>query len=168
MATGQLSDGLVETIVDAVERVSDEFDRWGEPYVRGPGLYVVVVDGTPEAYSEPMGENRWPIEECPTITDDVDRFVDTAKRVGVTRDGAVVVGTDGQIEEQMVRLHDLRAADGSESGPDVTVEYADWMGTRHMSAVEASVRPNVVATITLSEEDGRVSVFVDGEHQSVS
>jgi len=41
------------------------------------------------------------------------------------------------------------------------------MGARHMSALEASTRTNVVATITLSEENGRVSVFVDGEHRMV-
>ncbi|WEL27507.1 Diadenylate cyclase (plasmid) [Haloferax volcanii] len=36
------------------------------------------------------------------------------------------------------------------------------MGARHMSALETSTREEVVATITLSEEDGRVTVFTDG------
>jgi DNA integrity scanning protein DisA with diadenylate cyclase activity len=36
-----------------------------------------------------------------------------------------------------------------------------------MSAIETSVRPEVVATVTLSEETGRVSVFRDGEANSM-
>jgi len=160
MGPRQIADEVLEAIVDALRRVSAEFDRWGEPYVRGPGLYFLIVDGTATDYSDPMGNNRWPVERCATVTDDLDRFVDTAKSVGTTCDGAVVVHSDGRIQPQMVRLHDLRGDTGEHDGPGVT--YEDWMGTRHMSAVEASVRPNVVATATLSEEDGRVSVFVDG------
>lgn len=160
MGPRQLADEVLETIVDSLQRVSAAFDRWGEPYVRGPGLYFLVVDGTVTDYSDPMGDNRWPVERCPTVTDDVDQFVDTAKSVGTTCDGAVVVHTDGRIEPQMVRLHDLRAS--TDDRVRAEVAYEDWMGTRHMSAVEASARPNVVATATLSEEDGRVSVFVDG------
>ena len=41
-------------------------------------------------------------------------------------------------------------------------EFTAPMGTRHMSALETSTRKEVVATITLSEEDGRVTVFTDG------
>lgn len=167
MAPKQVTDGLLEVLVDAVQRVSQEFDRWNDQYVRGPGLYVLVVDGTPDAYSDPMGHNRWPVEECQTVTDDPEQFVETAKSVGTANDGAIVVNADGRIEEQMVRLYDLRATDDARQQTGA-VEYADWMGTRHMSAAEASVRPNVVATVTLSEEDGRVSMFVDGEHRPVA
>jgi len=159
MEPRQLADGVLATIVDAAEQVSDEFDRWGERYVRGPGLYFLLVEGEASTYTDPMGANRWPVEQCASVTDDFDAFVETAKAVGTTRDGAVVVGTDGTIDEQMVRLHDLRSNDGR-SHPQV--QYEDWMGTRHMSAIEASVRSTVVATVTLSEEDGSVSVFVDG------
>jgi len=165
MGPRQLADEVVETIVDSLRRVSSEFDRWGESYVRGPGLYFLVVDGTVADYSDPMGENRWPVERCPTVTDDCERFVDTAKSVGTTCDGAVVVHADGRIDPQMVRLHDLRAPADDHARPSVT--YEDWMGTRHMSAAEASARSNVVATATLSEEDGSVSVFVDGVHRAV-
>jgi len=48
------------------------------------------------------------------------------------------------------------------------VGYEPWMGSRHMSAIETSVRPEVVATVTLSEETGRVSVFRDGVADSVA
>jgi DNA integrity scanning protein DisA with diadenylate cyclase activity len=37
------------------------------------------------------------------------------------------------------------------------------MGTKHLSAVESSVREEVLAAVTLSEETGRVTVFEDGE-----
>ncbi|HET7325334.1 MAG TPA: hypothetical protein VFJ06_13485, partial [Halococcus sp.] len=43
------------------------------------------------------------------------------------------------------------------------IEYADWMGSRHMSALDTSARPEVVTTITLSAENGRVTVFRNGE-----
>lgn len=60
----------------------------------------------------------------------------------------------------MVRLRDL---DLSVVADDRTgIEYADWMGSRHMSALETSLREAVVARDTLSEETGRVSVFRDG------
>lgn len=161
MPTGQRTDGLVETIVDALVTVSDTFDHWDEPHVRGPGLYVLVVDGTPSAYSEPMGDCRWPVEQCDNVLDDPHGFVEAAQTVGLSQDGAVVVETDGSIAGQMVRLHDRAPTDGD--GAKDVVQFRDWMGARHMSAMDASVRPSVVAAITLSEEDGDVTLFVDGD-----
>jgi len=167
MASVRLSGTLLETIADSLMVVSEEFERWGEPYVRGPGLYVLIVDGTPASYSDPMGNNTWPVDDCPTVTNDIEQFIETAKTVGATRDGAIVVTPDGRISEQMIRLHGLNATDQSSENGGRPLEYEDWMGARHMSALEASTRTNVVATITLSEENGRVSVFVDGEHRMV-
>lgn len=161
MPTGQRTDGLVETIADALSAVSDEFDHWDQPYVRGPGLYVLVVDGRPAAYSEPMGDARWPVERCDNVLEDPDEFVATAGTVGMSQDGAVVVQADGSIARQMVRLHDRAATDTP--GHEEALEFRDWMGARHMSAMDASVRENVVAAVTLSEEDGDVSLFVDGD-----
>jgi DNA integrity scanning protein DisA with diadenylate cyclase activity len=46
-----------------------------------------------------------------------------------------------------------------------SVEYADWMGTKHLSATEISVREEVWAAVTLSEETGRVTVFEDGSFE---
>ena len=39
------------------------------------------------------------------------------------------------------------------------------MGTKHLSAAEISVRDEVWAAVTLSEETGRVTVFSDGEFE---
>jgi hypothetical protein len=167
MASGQISETLLDTIVDSLTVVSEEFERWGEPYVRGPGLYVLIVDGTPDSYSDPMGSNTWPVEDCPTVTDDIEQFIETAKSVGATRDGAIVVTPDGRISEQMIRLHDMGGTNRYADNDETPLEYEDWMGARHMSALEVSTRSNVIAAITLSEEDGRVSVFVDGEHRAV-
>lgn len=36
---------LIEFITYAVESISLGFDRWDEEYIRGPGLYFVVVTG---------------------------------------------------------------------------------------------------------------------------
>jgi DNA integrity scanning protein DisA with diadenylate cyclase activity len=39
------------------------------------------------------------------------------------------------------------------------------MGAKHMSALETSIREEVLWVITLSEEDGRVTTFLDGTYQ---
>lgn len=72
----------------------------------------------------------------------------------------MVIAVDGVIEEQMVRFRNLSPQERDELSTEVT--YENWMGSRHMSALETSARSEVIATITLSEEDGRVSVFQDG------
>lgn len=39
------------------------------------------------------------------------------------------------------------------------------MGTKHLSAIGVSLREEVVAVITLSEENGRMSIFEDGDYE---
>jgi hypothetical protein len=152
---------LIELVTYAVESISLGFDRWDEPYVRGPSLYFVVVSGThAREYADPLGENTWPVGTCRVVTEDLDAFVEAAESVAFERDGAVVVSADGTAQEQMVRI----------KSPDTTtvdddrIEYADWMGTKHLSAAESSIREEVLAAVTLSEETGRVTVFEDGDY----
>mgnify|MGYP006292920365 CR=1 FL=1 len=153
---------LIEFITYAVESISLGFDRWDEEYVRGPGLYFVVVTGVhSRAYADPLGENKWPTEMCRVVSEDLDAFVEAARTVGHSRDGAVIVSTDGTIQEQMVRIKSLDTTE-ARTADTTKIEYADWMGTKHLSAIEVSVREEVVAAITLSEEDGRMTVFTDG------
>lgn len=155
---------VIDVVTYSLEGISLAFDGWDEPHVRGPGLYVTVVAGTTVAdYADAMGGNRWPVEECPTVTDDHDAFHATAGKVAFDRDGAVVVSVDGTILEQMVRMKDL--TDAERAAADESLAYADWMGARHMSALDASVRDEVVAAVTLSEESGRVTRFVDGTYE---
>jgi DNA integrity scanning protein DisA with diadenylate cyclase activity len=59
----------------------------------------------------------------------------------------------------MVRLKQL-STDGDDVNNDLP--YAGWMGARHMSALETSTRAAVSVVVTLSEEDGRVTIFSDG------
>lgn len=153
---------IVDRLRYCAEYVSTDFDGWEEPHVKGPGLYfAVVADRDYGDYADPMGANEWPTERCHSVCDE-DAFVDAAQTVGLGRDGGVVVAVDGEIESQMVRFRDLGTrSEESELVDDV--EYEPWMGSRHMSALETSVRPEVVATVTLSEETGRVTVFEDGE-----
>ena len=95
-----------------------------------------------------------------------DGFVATAESVSRQQDGGVVVAVDGEIEGQTVRFRDL----GTRSEEiDLVDDVSDepWMGSRHISAIETSIRPEVVATVTLSEESGRVSVFRDGDAESM-
>ena len=157
---------VIDRIVFCLESISLDFDRWEDPQVRGPGLYVVIAVGnTIDEYVVPMGTNRWPVETCSNVFDDLDAFYRAGKRVSTECDGAVIVTADGTIREEMVRIHDLSLADLEELGVE-SIEYDDWMGARHMSALETSMRPDVVATVTLSEEGGRVTVFDDGEYTS--
>jgi len=151
----------IQWLVDVVEDISISFDSWTEPYSKGPGLYLAVVaDHDYDPYADPMGRNSWPVADCREIDDR--GFYETLKEVAFENDGAIVISVDGVIQEQMVRFRDHR-----DDIADEDLSYADWMGSRHMSALETSIRPAVVATITLSEETGRVSVFEDGAVESV-
>ncbi|MFA9416910.1 hypothetical protein [Natrinema sp. HArc-T2] len=156
---------LIERLVYTLEGISLAFDWWDEEYVSGPGLYFAVVTGPSVAdFADPMGRNRWPTDRCREVHRDLDSFFETAREVAITCDGGIVVSVDGVIQEQLVRFRDLtpdELADATES-----VEYKDWMGARHMSALDTSRRPNVVATATLSEETGRVTRFQRGSFQT--
>lgn len=154
---------LIDVVTFCVEGVSVAFTDWDDEAARGPGLYVVVVAGdTLSDYADPMGANRWPVEDCRVVTDDLDAFFEAASDVAMTRDGAVVVSVDGTVLEQMVRFRDLTPEELADLDGVDQIVYADWMGARHMSAADTSARPDVVAAVTLSEEDGRVSIFRDG------
>lgn len=153
---------LVDIIEFCTETIGLEFDRWNEPHVHGPGLYFAVVSGNSvRGYADVMGESQWPIEDAGDVFEDVFAFYDAAKRVSQSRDGAVVVSVDGTILPQMVRFRNA-----SERRPNS--EYADWMGTRHMSALDTSAREEVVTTVTLSAENGRVTTFQNGEFRTRS
>ncbi|WP_353633310.1 diadenylate cyclase (plasmid) [Halobacterium sp. NMX12-1] len=150
---------LVDILRYCAEGISLDFEGWGNRHTRGPGLYFTVIsDHDYHSFADPMGANTWPIDDCRQVRAD-DQFYDTASTVAVENDGAVIVSVDGYIQRQMVRLRDLNP-EGTADG--AAVEYEDWMGSRHMSAIETSVRDSVVATVTLSEETGRVSTFEDG------
>ena len=127
---------LTELITYAIESISLGFNRWDEEHVRGPGLYFVVVTGVHAGdYADPLGENTWPTDTCQVVTEDLDGFVEEARTVGRTRDGAVTVSTDGTIQRQMVRIKSR--SDGEANEVDTEIEYADWMGTKHLSPIEA-------------------------------
>lgn len=154
---------MLDRILWCVESVSLGFDRWDDPHAKGPGLYFVVVEVESVAgFARPMGANRWPTESCPNVWADVQSLLEAASAVSVSHDGAVVVRDDGGIDGSMVRLEGIGAIDPELAG---NLPYAGWMGARHMSALETSTREGVVAAVTLSEEDGRVTVFTDGEFE---
>lgn len=152
-------DAILERIEGCVKDVSRGFERWNDPHARGPGLYFVVTRDFGTEFATPMGANRWPIEDCATVFAESNAFLETARNVALSCDGAVIVHSDGTIEEAMVRVEQLSPA---ESRRNDDLPYAGWMGARHMSALETSTRKEVIAAITLSEEDGRVTVFTDG------
>lgn len=155
---------LLDVVQFCLEDISLGFDRWDEPYTRGPGLYIAIVSGRSlRDYADAMGDNRWPVEESRRVLDDITDFYETAKEVATSRDGAVVISVDGVIQRQMMRFRDLSADHPHEQREDTALDYAEWMGSRHMSALDTSVRSDVVTTITLSAENGRVTVFRNGE-----
>lgn len=141
-----------------LEEIALEFDRWGEPRVYGPGMYVVLVAGTSvEPYADPMGENRWPEEAVRDPFADSTAFAGAAREVALTCDGAVVMSVDGVVNRQLVRFRSVETD---------SAEYAPWMGSRHMSALDVSTHSDIVTALTLSQESGRVTVFEDGEFDS--
>jgi hypothetical protein len=157
------SQELMDQIRYSAETLSMEFTQWGEQYVSGPGLYfLVVADVNFTNYTDPLGGNRWPTERCQVVTDAPEAFTKVARDVAFSRDGAVIVTGDGTIQEQMVRVRNPSAADMERVGD---LEYPDWMGTKHLSALETSTRPEVLWAVTLSEENGRVTTFLDGTYQ---
>jgi len=157
---------VIDRLTFCAEYISIDFGAWDEPHVKGPGLYfAVVADREYGSYADPMGDNRWPRDRCSSVFAE-DEFVATTETVSVEQDGGIVVAVDGEIEPQMVRFRDLGTRSGETDLVDA-VGYEPWMGSRHMSAIETSVRPEVIATVTLSEETGRVSVFKSGEATSV-
>lgn len=155
-------DPILERLGCCIETISLTYDGWDETHVKGPGLYFVVERDSLEPFIEPMGTNRWPVEECPSVFGDGETLVRTARSVARSCDGAVVVHPDGTFGEEMVRVA---------QPPSNTRErfaglpYAGWMGARHMSALETSAREAVAGVITLSEEDGRMTVFRDGDFE---
>ena len=157
------TDRLVDRLVNVAESLSASFDRWEEQYVSGPSLYLVVVaDANYDEYADPLGTNRWPTDICRVATDDIESFVAAVEEVAFSCDGAVVVMVDGTLQERMVRI---RSPSATEVEQDEEFDYADWMGTKHLSAVEISTRTEVLAAVTLSEENGRVTVFKDGSYE---
>ena len=158
----QRIDEMIGIVRYCLEAVSLGFDRWEEDHVSGPGFYLAIVSGTSiKDYADPMGANEWPVEICRNVFGDIEEFHQAALTVSMTIDGAVVASIDGALLEQMVRIkdpnHQVLAARS-----DAQVAYEDWMGSRHMNALDTSLPDDVVATITLSEENGRVTVFTDG------
>lgn len=158
-SAGVDSEAVLERIERCLVDTSLGFERWDDPHARGPGLYFVVERDTMAEYTVPMGRTRWPVENCGNVCADPDGFRSAAEDVASSQDGAVVVHSDRTIEEPMVRVTQLFPADdrGTDERPDT-----EWIGTRHMSALETSTRNEVIAAVTLSEEDGRVTVFSDG------
>jgi hypothetical protein len=157
------SQELMDQIRYTAESLSMGFDKWGEPYVSGPSLYLLIVaEISFDEYTDPMGGNRWPVERCQVVTDSPEAFVRVARDVAFSRDGAIVVTGDGTVQEQMVRV---RSPSREYIEEFDKLEYAEWMGAKHMSALETSIREEVLWVITLSEEDGRVTTFLDGTYQ---
>lgn len=157
------SQELMDQIRYTAETLSMEFDQWGEPHVSGPSLYLLIVaELNFESYTDAMGDNRWPVERYQVVTESPTGFTEVARDVAFSRDGAIIVTGDGTIQEQMVRVRSP-SRDYIRQVGDIT--YADWMGAKHMSALETSIREEVLWVVTLSEEDGRVTTFLDGTYQ---
>jgi hypothetical protein len=159
-ATFSTIDSTVDLLTYLAEEVSLGFDQWENTYARGPSLYFLIVSELRvDAFADPLGTNRWPTEIARALPEDQSDAVRAAQDVAFDCDGAVLVAADGTFQEQMVRVrpaYDGEAAD---------VPYANWMSAKHLSAIEASVRDEVLAAVTVSEENGRVSVFKQGMYQ---
>lgn len=160
---------LQHRIHDCIEGISLGFDSYDDDRVKGPGLYIAIVSThSVAAFAEPMGTNTWPVETCSSVGDDLDQFFHAAQTVAHSRDGGVCIGVDGTVLEQMVRFKNATDDELPEGVSASDLTYADWMGSRHMSAYETSLRPEVVTTITLSEESGRVTTFHGDGYETIT
>lgn len=157
------SQKLLDRIRYLCESLSLDFDKWDQQHVTGPSLYFLIVASVDfEAYADPMGENTWPTDRCSNVHDSADAFLRVARDVAFRCDGAVVVTGDGTIQQQMMRVRTLNP---DEVAAAADINYPDWMGSKHMSALETTLRKNVLLAVTLSEETGRVTTFVNGTYQ---
>ena len=149
----------VELLRYIAEDVSLRFSQWDDRYVRGPSLYFLVVsDVRIDSFVDPLGDNAWPVATARALPEDFTAAVAAAADIAFGRDGAVVISADGTFQEQMVRvrtIHDYTPRDAA---------HAEWMSAKHLSASEISTKEEVLAAVTLSEEDGRVTVFRDGAY----
>ena len=157
------SQDLMDQIRYVAESLSLDFDKWGEQYVRGPSLYFLVVAETDfEGYTDSLGDNTWPTDRCKIVFDSSEAFRRVAEDVAYSRDGAIIVTGDGTIQKQLVRVRSPSREEISAVGE---LDFPDWMGTKHMSALETSLRENVLWAITLSEKNGRVTTYINGTYQ---
>ena len=157
------SQDLMHQILYIVESLSVEFEEWDEQYVSGPSLYFLIVAEIDfEKYTDPLGENVWPTDRCKLVLDSPEAFHRVAEDVAFSRDGGIIVTGDGTIQQQMVRV---RSPNHDEIPAVSDLTFPEWMGTKHMSALETSLRENVLWAITLSEENGRVTTYLDGTYQ---
>lgn len=157
------SQDLMDQIRYTVESLSLGFDKWGKRHVSGPSLYfLIIAEVNFSEYTDPLGSNEWPVDRCRVATESPEAFTKVARDVAFSRDGAVIITGDGTIQRQMVRVRSPSRTDipGVEE-----LNYPGWMGTKHMSALESSLRNDVLWGITLSEEDGRVTTFLNGTYQ---
>jgi len=109
----------------------------------------------------PARREQGPINRCQLVTDSLDKFTAVARDVAFTRDGAVIVTADGTIQEQMVRVRNPSSTDAGRrrrrSGRLDGDETPERAGN--------PLREEVIWAITLSEEDGRVTTFLNGTYQ---
>ncbi|MFO7926425.1 MAG: diadenylate cyclase [Halobacteriota archaeon] len=151
---------LIDTLRYHLEDIALGYDRSDDPTGRAPGMYLALVVGpSVESYADPMGDNRWPESEGRDPLRDPDEFADAAAEVAYTCDGAVVLSVDGVVNRQLVRFRSVEGPSGD--------AYEPWMGARHMSALDISTHHDVIATLTLSQESGRVTVFEHEGFESV-
>lgn len=154
---------LVDLLRYTLEGISLGFGSYGEPNIKGPGLYfAIVADTSVVEFADPMGENAWLSRGRDPVADP-DTFHEAATTAAQDRDGATIVSVDGVIQQQFVRFRSLTQSERNAVGHPDGLNYEPWMGSRHMSALDTSVREPVIATLTLSEETGRVSVFRDAQ-----
>lgn len=152
----------VQRVIECARRMSYEYKNYGkyedddDVARKGPGLYVAFVSAATIAdIADQPNPNVW-YDSDPRYVDD-DCLYKELRTVAQTQDQAVVIWMNGRVHEYNVRF--LPPAPERRSN----VTYPDERGTRHQSAAETSIRDEIVMTLTVSEEDGTVMTFWDGE-----
>lgn len=80
---------IVESIQACVDQISRAFDQWNDQETHGSGLYIDNENHATIGFTEPMGTNRWPVEDCPSGHAAPVTLLEAATDVANACDGAI-------------------------------------------------------------------------------
>jgi hypothetical protein len=76
----EISQELINLLRSTVETLSIEFTRWDEQHVVGPSLYfLVVTDANFDDYTDLLGANKWPTDQCDVVCEPDDALKQRVK-----------------------------------------------------------------------------------------
>jgi len=154
----KLSDDLKNVKIRLRETCEKISDKRAEGNLEG-GLLIALGDyfqGVPAARQ--LGKN--PLQDR-LITVFQDDFQETLEDLMIPdstyHDGAILIDRTGQVLGASVYLQ--------VEHPDIDID--EGCSTRHLAACSYSKRPETIRTYTVSEETGKVRIYINGERTEI-